>query len=352
MLKEPDPNDPDKLKKLTDDAYGATNNTCIKIGNAEHLFGQLPGKWVFDRERKKRLDLVEVVKGQKWQSVMDFDDIRVTQTVAIMPNERTLKFDSCLVHYLVENRSNRPQDIGVRVMLDLTIGANHGVSFEIPGKTEPLESLGNFKQGDVPDYILALERSDPQDSGTIAQIGLRLPGFKLTDSDPELDRIDRVVICQCNNSSEVRWGWEFKPMNADPQKKNSCVVVYGPVESLPAGGKRAMAFTYGLGRVTSIYGGGLGLTLGDLLIRPHHEFTVTAHVPNPEPNQKVRIHLPENGGFSLVPGQEEERIVARGTDHVSWTVRAGEAGSYHLVVTSGLSRGDLDFKVRKPSGFR
>jgi hypothetical protein len=113
-----------------------------------------------------------------------------------------------------------------------------------------------------------------------------------------------------------------------------------------------MAFTYGLGLVTSIYGGGLGLTLGDLLIRPHQEFTVTAHIPNPEPNQKVRIHLPENGGFSLVPGQEEERTVAKGTDRVAWTVRAGEAGSYHLVVTSGLPRGDLDFKVRKPSGFR
>src|SRR5207245_9501595 len=138
----------------------ATNNACIKIGNAEHRFGQLPGKWTFDREKRKRLDLVEVVKGQKWQSVMDFDDIRVTQTVAIMPNERTLKFDTCLVHYLVENRSNRPQDIGVRVMLDLTIGANHGVSFEIPGRAQPA-SLENLKQRDVSDSILSLARSDP-----------------------------------------------------------------------------------------------------------------------------------------------------------------------------------------------
>src|SRR5260370_41876803 len=102
-------------------------------------------------------------------------------------------------------------------------------------------------------------------------------------------------------------------MDADPQKKNSCAVVYGPVESLPAGGKRAMAFTYGLGLVTSIYGGGLGLTLGDLLIRPHQEFTVPAHVPHPGPNQKGRIHLPEHGGVSFEPGPEEGGIVGEGT---------------------------------------
>jgi hypothetical protein len=104
--------------------------------------------------------------------------------------------------------------------------------------------------------------------------------------------------------------------------------------------------------ITSISGGGLGLTADGWLIRPHQEFTVTALVPNPEPNQKVRIHLPESGGFSLVPGQEEERMMNKGSSQVSWKVRAGEAGSYHFVVTSGLTRGDLDLSVRNPSGFR
>src|SRR5205823_9107212 len=162
--------------------------------------------------------------------------------------------DICLVHYLVENRSGRAQDIGVRVMLNVMNGA----SFQVSGKDEPLGLLGDFKQGEIPDYIQISERSDPQDPGTVAQIGLKLPGFKLTDGDPELDRIERVVVCQFN-SPEVRWQWEFKPLEQNPQNRNPCVLIYGPVQSLPPGGKYAMAFTYGLGRATSITSNGLGL---------------------------------------------------------------------------------------------
>jgi hypothetical protein len=351
MAKESDPNDPEKPKRLTFDPAGATNNACIKIGNEEHLFGQLPGKWAFDREKKKRLDLVEIVKGQKWQSVMDYDEVRVTRTVAIYPNEKTLKFDTCLVHYLVENRSNRPQAVGVRMMLDIAIGANHGVSFQIPGTPEMLDTLGDFKQDQVPETVWALERSDPQDPGTIAHVGLKLPGFKLSDGDPELDRIERVVICQWNNS-DVRWEWTFKPMESNPETKSSCIVVYGPVELLEPGGKRAFAFTYGLGRITNLQSSELELSVDRSSIRPGQEFRITASAKKAEPNQRMRIHLPEYGGFSLIGGQEEEQIAAKGTGQASWKVQAGEAGSYHFVVTSGLARGDQDIEIRKPSGFR
>jgi hypothetical protein len=357
LLNDPDLEDPAKPKRLTYDPAGATNNTCIKIvkktGNQEqlfeHLFGQAPGRWAYDQSKRKRLDRVEVVKGQKWQSVMDFDDIRVTQTIAILPNEQTLKFDTCLVHYLVENRSGEPQNVGVRVMLNTMIDPNRGVYFQVPGKPELSEASGDFKQDEVPDFIQVSERSDPQDPGTIAQIGLKLSGLRLTEGDPELDRIARAVLCQWN-TGEVRWEWEFKPMDGNPEKRNSCVVVYGPVEPLPAGGKQAMAFTYGLGRATSPVSAGLRLSLGRPPIRPGQEFVVTASVENPEPNQRLRIHLPE--GFSLVEGQEEMPAVAKRTGQASWRVRAGQAGSYHLVVTSGFFRGDQDFVVRTPSSFR
>lgn len=348
LIKEPDPNDPGKVKRLTSEPAGATNNTCVKIGDTEYLFGQRPGTWAFDPEKKRRLELVEVVKGQKWLSVMDFGDIRVTQIVAVLPNERTLKFDVCLVQYLMENRSNHPQDVGVRVMLNVMNGT--GASFQASGGNA-LGLLADFKQDDIPDYIQVSERSDPQDPGTVAQIGLKLPGLKMTEGDPELDRIERVVVCQFD-SRDVRWGWDFKPMEQDPSKRNPCVLIYGPVQSLPPGGKRAMAFTYGLGRATSINGGDIGLAVDSLAIRPNQEFTVTANIPDLDPSDILRMHLPEDAGFSLLPGQEEGRIVPKGTSRFSWTVRAGEAGAYRFVVTAGLKRGDLEVKIRKPSGFR
>lgn len=353
MLNEPDPNDLHEPKNLTSNPRGTTNNTCIRIAGADSLFGQPPGIWA--SEKGKRLDPVEEVKGQGSKSVMDYPEqnIRVTQTVAIFPNERTLKLDTCLVHYLVENRSAQPRKIGVRFMLDITIGANPGVSFQIPGKPDLLETIGDFNIDEIPDSIQAFERPDPKDPGTVAHLGFKLPYFKLNDSDPELDPINRLVICRWKDPY-VLWEWAFKPINENPQDKSSCVMIYWPEKSLPAGGKRAMAFTYGLGRVTSTKSGGMELRLDRWLIRPGQDFIVTASVKDPKPDQMIFIHLPASGGFSLVGGQKHGQTVTRKADlgMASWKVRAGEGGSYSLVVTSGLARADQDFEVRSPSGFR
>jgi hypothetical protein len=349
MLKEPDPNDPEKLKRLTLDAAGATNNTCVRIGTDESLFGQRPGTWA--SEKGRRLDLVEEIKGQRWKSVMDYrEGIRVTRTVAIFPNEQTLKLDTCLVHFSVENRSDSPQEVGVRFMLDAFIGDNHAVPFRMPGSPDLLNTKGDFSKDQVPDSIQALERPDLQDPGAVAHLGLKLPGFKLNPTDPDLDPLERLVLCRWQDS-DVRWDWDFKPINDGPQDRSSCVVLYWPVKSMDPGSQRTMAFTYGLGRVTSLKSGGMELSLDHPPVRPGQTFVVTVRIPDAPPGQPTFLHLPENGGFSLSEGEERGQIsTAKG--QATWKVRAGEAGSYHLVVTSGLARADLDLEVRKPSSFR
>jgi hypothetical protein len=347
MVHEKGPDLPEAFKRLTFDKQGETNNTCLNLDKAPYLFGQPPGTWARN-EKNRRLELVEVAKGRKWQSVMDFDAIRVTQTVEILLNEQTVRYDTCLIHYLIENKStDRHPVVGLRVLLDTFIGTKDGVPFAIPGKPGLLETLGDYKQDEIPAYILALERSELTDPGTIAQMGLKLPGFKLQDEDPELDPIDRLVICRWPGKW-VRWDWDFRPMNEDPENKDSCAVVYWPELEMAPGTKRAMAFTYGLGQITSTGSeGSLGLTVGSSSIRPDKEFTVTAYVKNPEPGQKVKINLPKTGGFSLAAG-EEEQTVEKGTDYsqVSWKVKAGQPGSYRFEVTSGSAQERLDIEVR------
>jgi hypothetical protein len=348
MLEEPDPNDPDKPKRLTSDPKGTANNTCVRIGADESLFGQPPGNWASEKGRK--LDLVEEVKGQRWKSVMDYrEGIRVTRTVAIYPNEQTLKLDTCLVHFQVENRSNGPQNVGIRFMLDSCIGDNHAPQFRIPGSPDLLQTKVDYSQDQIPDLIQALERPDPQDPSTVAQLGLKLPGFKLHPGDPDLAPVERVVICRWEGS-DVRWDWDFKPIN-DVQDKSSCVVLYWPVKSLPPGEKRTMAFTYGLGRATNIKSGGMEVSLDRHGRRPGQVLLVTAQLQDSRPGQPIFIHLPDHGGFSLLEGQEKG-VITSAAGQASWKVRTGEAGSYHLVVTSSLSRDDLDLEVRKPSSFR
>jgi hypothetical protein len=165
-----------------------------------------------------------------------------------------------------------------------------------------------------------------------------------------LAAVERLVICKWKDK-DIRWDWDFQPMNENPESKSACVVLYWREEPLPAGGKRAMACTYGLGRVTNTKSGGMELSLAHRSIRPGQIFTVTANVTNPQPEQMVFLHLPENSGFSLVDGQKKGQSGGE-KGRVSWRVRAGEAGTYHLVVTSGLARADQDIEIRKPSGFR
>jgi hypothetical protein len=348
MLEEPDPNDPDKPKRLTSDPKGGANNTCVRIGADESLFGQPPGNWASEKGRK--LDLVEEVRGQRWKSVMDYrEGIRVTRTVAIYPNEQTLKLDTCLVHFQVENRSDEPRDVGVRFMLDTCIGDNHAPRFRIPGSPDLRPANVDDSNDQISDSIQCLERPDPQDPGTVAQLGLKLPGFKLNPGDPDLDPVERLVICKWEGS-DVRWKWEFKPVD-EGQDKSSCVVLYWPVKTLPPGEKRTMAFTYGLGRATNTKSGGMEVSLDRRAIRPGQILLVTAQLQDSQPGQPIFIHLPDHGGFSLLDGQEKG-VMTSTSGQASWRVRTGEAGSYHFVVTSGLSRGDLDLEVRRPSSFR
>ena len=120
------------------------------------------------------------------------------------------------------------------------------------------------------------------------------------------------------------------------------------------GERRAMAFTYGLGRIAS-GGGDLGLTVGGAF-QAGKVFTVTAYVKNPHEGQNVKLALPR--GLSLAPAdggaeQHEEQAVDKGKDYsqVSWRVRAEAAGTYTLEVTSGRDLERTKVQIRKTGLF-
>src|SRR5262249_25845327 len=129
MLKATDPRNPDKFKQLTREENGRTNNTCVRVDGREPLFGQQPpGRW--GRDKGHLLRKVEEKKPfQRWTSTWEYDDVSFRQTVQIVPNEQTRLLDTCLVHYLIENRGTVQHKVGLRVMLDTYIGTNDGVPF-------------------------------------------------------------------------------------------------------------------------------------------------------------------------------------------------------------------------------
>lgn len=368
MVKEADPDNPEKRKKLTFDERGDSNNTVIRLDGEERRFGQSPGAWLrlpkrLDEEpilrrmlgprdakwlkSGRELDKVPLVGDRKgFVSVWQYrEGVRVYQTVELVVGEQTRLLDTVLVHYTLENRSEAPHTVGLRVLIDTFIGANDGVPFTIPGQTDLLTTMRDFPEKDIPDYIQALERGDPDDPGTVAHMGLK--GFRL--GNLTLDPIERLRICRWPGS-ETLWEWEPKAIddNADGGRpKDSCVALYWMPRPLNPGEGRDMAFTYGLNRIAATgRGSRLGLTAGGNF-RVGGEFTLTAYVKNPEAGQRVKLEvLPE--GLKLVDGQQAEQIVPAGGEYsqVSWRIRGQKAGKYTLSVTAGTARVEYPVTIR------
>jgi hypothetical protein len=160
-----------------------------------------------------------------------------------------------------------------------------------------------------------------------------------------------MIICRWPDTGKTtRWNIDpVESMRANPEKPDSCVVLYWPYRPLSPGEVRKLAFTYGLNSLSSAEGGGdgrLALTTGGST-RPGREFTVTAYVTDPEAGQAVRLILPR--GFSLVGGQEAERPVEGGgkMGTASWRVRSPEkGGDFVLEAASGAARTTLKLRIR------
>jgi hypothetical protein len=339
MLQEKDPKDPNKHKRLTFESNGGTNNTCIRIDEADFLYGQGPARWQEPRHPLK--------DRRAWESVMLFPEskIKVTQHVEIVPGEQSRLRDTCLVYYTLENTSPGKHKAGLRIMLDLFIGANDGVPFVIPGQPGLLDTKQEFSATQIPDYVEALEKPNLKDPGTVAHLGLKgihLPGVTL-------EPIHSMRICRWDGG-EVRW----EPDEAAVlpiEGEDSCVYLYWDYRLTAPGEKRHFAFTYGLGKIAVSAGASqLGLSAGGSF-RPGGEFTVTAYVKNPRPGQAVKLELP--AGLTLLPRQEAEQKVAGdgAYSQVSWRVRGDARGEHTIRATSGDSQAHYQVRIQNSGIF-
>src|SRR5262249_35015443 len=153
---------------------------------------------------------------------------------------------------------------------------------------------------EIPDFIQALERPSLEDPGTAATMMLRFPaGFRLNYDDPPLDPVTRLLICRFPGNPNVRWDftresyWDMNDRTRG-ERNDSCVTVYWPELMMAPQSKRAMAISYGLGKISGdghLEQSKLALTFNPKPT-PGSDFTITAWIKNPRDDQQVALNLP------------------------------------------------------------
>jgi hypothetical protein len=369
MLREKDPKHPDRLKKLTFDDWGRTNNTCLRVDGKDYLFGDPPGKWVDMKGKLAGETAGRPREGLASSWLLPGSRIKVTQEVEIVAGEQSRRLDTCLVRYVIANTDMRPHRVGIRFLLDTFIGANDGVPFTIPGATGTCDSLMQFdRPTEVPDFIQALENDDPREPGTVAYLQFRL--------GKQIESPERVQLGGWPNqelrqfgypeakSQLTMWKVPFLSMKELDRRAraigkraafDSAVTMYWNERELESDKTRTVGFTYGLGNVdTRESEGHLLLTVGGRLVR-HGEFTLTAQVHNPAEDEKLTLTLPS--GFSIVEGGAKQDVPAvpagatRSDSTVTWRIRAGDDGRFELSVQSNKgAKQKLPLTIRTPLG--
>jgi hypothetical protein len=328
-----------KLRRLTFDERGRTNNVCYLLDTQSFLLGQEHGTWTPGAKQDSAAGRNHSV----WKH--EDTDLYITQEVEIIRGPVTRLLDTCLVRYRIENRDTKDHSVGLRFLLDTFIGSRDGVPFLIPGKETLCDTIYEQRlRSAVPDFLEAAENDDLAKPGTVAHLCLR-PGTRM-------EAPERVVLGAWPDEKHkeaaadargARTRWEVPPLSMKTAD-DSAVTMYWPVKTLGAGKRREVGFTYGLGTLAGDTGQGrLAVSVGGSFA-PRGTFSVVAQVKRPAAGEKLSLDLPT--GFTLpaevhptqaVPSVPDE--ASRGISVVTWKVRAPEkAGT------------DFSLKVRSSAG--
>jgi hypothetical protein len=369
-----------------------TNNTCLRIDARDCLFGDngnLPdktkayvpgfvGSWE-EKEKPFSPDPENPSLGKGWLSIWNMKEpsLRITQKVAIIPGDAIekingkdhLRLDTCRVLYVIENKDSKPHDVGIRFLLDTYIGQRDGVPFLIPGRTGLCQDKERFDTlGQVPNYIQACENDKQEDPGTVARVQFRLgggiePPSRVTLGGwPDFRLNAHLNVKGCNNAWTL-WDVPHVSMQEIHNAKDkdgkglklppdSAVTIYWDPKPLPPAGRREVGFSYGLGSVAST-GGKVGLTVGGEMV-PGGQFTLTAQVRDPVPNEKLRLRLPAGGGLKLLDGEEQEvpRPPAGERDStVTWRLEGVKIGRYKVEVDRQGKPEKIEFSIKPLKSF-
>jgi hypothetical protein len=255
--------------------------------------------------------------------------IHITQIVEIIASKAPPKgatagkrhMDVMLVRYIVDNQDTKPHNVGVRNTIDIFLIDNDGALFASPQTHKDQIVNGHEFKGDkMPDYVQVLQRPDVKNPMFVTHFTLKIG---------KLEPPTRFV---CTNLGACfNGGWDIPAMQAG----DSAVGILFDPKQVAAGGKRDMAYAYGIGIASNPENEGRVSLQVNGSFEIGKQFTVTAYVNDPLESQSLTLDLP--AGLTRVDGKETQAVPAASemnSSVVLWKVRVDQVGEFPFKVRS------------------
>src|SRR6185369_14263915 len=178
-----------------------------------------------------------------------------------------------------------------------------------------------FKGDKMPEYLQVLQQPNIQNPGYVTHFTLKFGNGKLEGPTRFL----------CTNLGTVGTPWDVQVQAAG----DSAVAIFFDPKEIPPGGKRDMAYAYGIGIASNPESEGkVNVDLGGTF-EPGKQFTVTAYVDDPIDGQSLTLEVP--AGLQRVEGKATQAVPLasdKGQSIVVWKVKVDKLGSYPIKVRS------------------
>lgn len=233
---------------LYDGSSVETSFTTVRIDGDDYIFGQDYG--LFDITSSRAESTVDAVNNTI-TTVWNIKDITITQIAELSRTENTLHTGNVFLKYVVENTSNKTHNIGIRVMLDNSLGEIDApvtlVQKEVAPISKETEFISNGRDpGANIRYIDSYEQPTKE--------------AYITLSDKEaVATPDKIVVGHWYNIASTKWDYTpDKDFSFDTGfnsygTADTATALYWEETEYEPGYKSGASVTYGVGEFTEGY---------------------------------------------------------------------------------------------------
>lgn len=235
-----------------------TSYTTVRVDGVDYVFG---GSSPSERAgfagnygtMVQAPTIIEVDGDQRIVATWLLGNALVTQELGFARSSTTGLFDTAEIRYIVENVSDEPSEIGLRIMLDTMLGANDGAPFRV-GEQAILTDT-SFLGPSLPDFWQAFDSlTEPRviGQGTFRGAGITPP--------------DRVYLSNWGALADGVWDFSFVPGRdftrlGEFNELDSAMALYWDPVVFQPGERREYVTQYGLGGISIVRGAlSLGIT--------------------------------------------------------------------------------------------